>query len=118
VLDRRAERPAVVGERVVKLVDAAELAEVLGVSRDYVYQHKHELGAISLGNGPRARLRFNTETALESLSACSASRWPQPPDSPLARRSRPLAERTMGTNVELLPIRAAGRAADRAQPSG
>jgi len=40
------------------LVDAASVAEHLGVSRDYVYEHADDLGARRLGSGPRARLRF------------------------------------------------------------
>ena len=41
------------------LVDAAGLARVLAVSRAFVYEHADELGAIRLGDGAKARLRFD-----------------------------------------------------------
>jgi hypothetical protein len=40
------------------LVDAAEAASILSVDRGYVYRHAAKLGAVKLGDGPRARLRF------------------------------------------------------------
>jgi hypothetical protein len=46
------------------LVDAAELARRLGTDRSWVYSHATELGAIRLGSGPKARLRFDPEVAL------------------------------------------------------
>jgi hypothetical protein len=45
------------------LVDAATLAEKLGTSRDYVYEHAGQLGAVKLGEGKRPRLRFDVSTA-------------------------------------------------------
>jgi hypothetical protein len=50
------------------LVDAATIATELGVSRDYVYEHAAELGALRLGGGKRARLRFDPATARAALS--------------------------------------------------
>jgi hypothetical protein len=35
------------------LVDAAGLADLLGTSRDFVYAHADELGAIRLSSGPK-----------------------------------------------------------------
>lgn len=49
------------------LVDARELAEELGVSTDYVYAHAVELGAMRLGSGPRARIRFDLDRARQAL---------------------------------------------------
>jgi hypothetical protein len=46
------------------LIDAAQLAVLLGVSRDFIYEHADELGALRLGSGPRARLRFDLDAAL------------------------------------------------------
>jgi len=63
-------------------VDAAELTTVLGVSRDFIYSHAAELGAIRLGSGPRARLRFDPAHALDALAARSCSESPQPPERP------------------------------------
>ena len=53
------------------LVDAAELARMLGVDRDWVYEHGERLGAIRLGDGPRPRLRFEVSRALESCTRLS-----------------------------------------------
>jgi hypothetical protein len=39
-------------------LDAQELAQRLGVSREWVYEHAEELGAKRIGSGPRPRLRF------------------------------------------------------------
>jgi DNA-binding CsgD family transcriptional regulator len=39
-------------------LSASEVAERLGVTVGYVYQHRSELGGFALGDGPRARLRF------------------------------------------------------------
>ena len=57
------------------LVDASELAAHLGVSRKWVYQHAHELGAKRLGNGPRPRVRFPHDT---TLTLDHGSEMPQP----------------------------------------
>lgn len=48
------------------LVDAAALAERLGVDREWVYGHAEDLGAVRLG-GPHGRLRFDLETVRERL---------------------------------------------------
>ena len=37
------------------LVDAAEIARLHGKTRSWVYEHAGELGAVSLGSGPRSR---------------------------------------------------------------
>jgi predicted DNA-binding transcriptional regulator AlpA len=39
-------------------LDAQEVAQRLGVSRDWVYEHAEELGVSRIGTGPRPRLRF------------------------------------------------------------
>jgi hypothetical protein len=72
-LDRFADRLAgIVAARVVArlaelldvngtepMIDAAEVARRLGVSRDYVYRHAHELGGVRRGDGTKAPLRFD-----------------------------------------------------------
>jgi hypothetical protein len=50
------------------LVDATDLARLLGLARSTVYEHQHELGGIKLGEGDRPRLRF--------APACVRSRMP------------------------------------------
>ena len=49
------------------LIDVAELARQTGLSRTWIYEHARELGAIRLGDGPRARLRFNPDTVKRLL---------------------------------------------------
>jgi hypothetical protein len=51
------------------LVDARQLATELGVSTDYVYSHASELGAMRLGVGPKARIRFDVDRARQALEA-------------------------------------------------
>ncbi len=53
------------------LVDARQLARDLGVSLDYVYAHATELGAMRLGSGPKARIRFDLDRARQALEARS-----------------------------------------------
>lgn len=90
------------------LVDAAAVAEYLGVAREWVYEHAAELGARRLGTGPRARLRFSLDEVDAALT-CSGSRESEQAASravePIRRRRR--AE-GLGTGVELLPVRGAG----------
>lgn len=42
------------------LVDAAEVARILGKARSWVYDHAGEPGAVRLGSGPRPRLGFSS----------------------------------------------------------
>ena len=60
-----------IGERgkTFGLVGPRELAEDLGVSLDYVYAHATELGAMRLGSGPKARIRFDLDGARRLLEA-------------------------------------------------
>jgi hypothetical protein len=89
-----------------RLVDAAELAGWLGVEREWVYEHAAELGALRLGDGPRARLRFDLERVVERLAACPEGRGPgDPPDGATTPTPRPRRRRRTGTGAELLPIR-------------
>ena len=89
-----------------RFVTADELDSVLGTSRAYIYEHAGELGARRLGSGPRARLRFDLDDALERAMPCSADRESAPPSTavvkPIRRRRQPSR---LGTDVELLPIR-------------
>jgi hypothetical protein len=49
-----------------RLVNAAQLAELLGVERDWVYAHAGQLGGVRLG-GPKGRLRFDLNMVAEHL---------------------------------------------------
>jgi hypothetical protein len=57
-----------------RLVDARELADVLGVDRDWIYAHADQLGAVRLGKGPRPRLRFDLAGAVVSFRDFVAER--------------------------------------------
>lgn len=50
-----------------RFVDAAALARILDVDRDWVYSHAAELGAVRLG-GPRGRLRFDVREVRRVLA--------------------------------------------------
>jgi hypothetical protein len=87
-------------------VDAQAVADFLGVNRDYIYSNAARLGAIRLGAGPRARLRFQLGTALEALTPCVAGREsPEPETRTVSRRRRTQAAPRLGSGVVLLPIR-------------
>ncbi len=81
---------------------AAELAARLGVERAWIYRHAAELGAIRLGAGPRARLRFDAELVAEHLSARNTrpQTAPERPSLP-TRRPRGIGSRS----PDLLPIK-------------
>lgn len=77
------------------LIDAAEVARRFGISRAYVYEHADRLGARRLGDGPRARLRFDPTEVAAALAPSQPLTSPDPP----RRRRRPSSH-----PVELLPI--------------
>ena len=79
-----------------QLIDANEVARILGCERSWVYEHKAELRVIRLGGGARPRLRFERSrveaVALGGDMAAEASTdgVPQrrPPRRRVARRSK------------------------------
>ncbi len=85
-----------------QLVDASQLARQLGITRAWVYEHANELGANTLGDGPRPRLRFDPETAAQALQA---RRRPKPARLPTPDASRPgRPRRRPSSTVPLLPV--------------
>ena len=53
-----------------KLLTVGQVAELLGVPRDFVYRHKEALGVIRLpSEGARGRLRFDRDTLRDKLRA-------------------------------------------------
>ncbi len=72
------ERP---GAGVFQLLEPKQLAQALNVSLDYVYAHAADLGAMRLGDGPKARLRFDLNTAQTAMRTRK-----QPPSAVSARR--------------------------------
>jgi hypothetical protein len=77
-------------------IDAAEVARRYGVTRHFVYEHADELGAIRLGKGQRARLRFDPATVADALA-------PRP--APVTDPHRKPRRGKLAREVELLPIR-------------
>ena len=50
-----------------QLISAGELALYLGVTRPWIYKHRHLLGGRRIGEGPKAPWRFDRHTALQAL---------------------------------------------------
>jgi hypothetical protein len=74
----------------VALIDAVELARRLGRSRDFVYDHADELGAIRYGTGPRSRLLFDPVNIRPAPSPPAVAVLPAPAaPRPRRRPSRP-----------------------------
>jgi hypothetical protein len=74
---------------VERLVDAAALAEILGVDRSWVYAHAAELGAYRLGDGPKAALRFSPRETLDLMRVKPDAPRPTVPLLPVrGRRSK------------------------------
>jgi hypothetical protein len=53
--------------RLAGLATAAEVAERLHVRKSWVYANQHQLGVIRLGDGPKARLRFDLDQAARAI---------------------------------------------------
>lgn len=78
-------------------VDAAELAQILGVERSTIYAHSARFGARRMTAGSRARLRFDLAEALAAWELRTTGR-------PRATAPRAPRRRT-GADGRLLPIR-------------
>ena len=102
-----AQPPTEAEPRAAGLVDAATMARLLGVSRATVYARADELGAIRVGSGKRARLRFDPSR----LTANGPDKTDQRATSTRTRR-RQSKKSPQGTNRNLLPIRG-GRSRSR-----
>ena len=85
-----------------RLLSAAELAQMLGIERSWVYAHAIELGAVKLGEGKKPRLRFDPEVAVRVLRRVGGGPAADPPTRSGERADRPGGRRDRG---ELLPIR-------------
>jgi hypothetical protein len=56
------------------LADAAEVARRLRVHENWVYAHADELGVIRLGDGDRARLRFDLGRVARAIGVTESER--------------------------------------------
>jgi predicted DNA-binding transcriptional regulator AlpA len=88
-----------------RILDAAEVAELLRRDRSWVYQHADELGAFRYGDGPKARLGFDLERVEQWKRDRAQPPAPQAPRS--ASRGR-LDSRTGAQGVELIPFEPLG----------
>jgi hypothetical protein len=70
-----------------QLVSAAAIARELGVTRQWVYEHRDQLGAVRLG-AKGARLRFDPERARQALDVPPT---PAKPPAPRRKRRQPAA---------------------------
>ncbi len=64
------------------LADAAEVARRLRVHENWVYAHADELGAIRLGDGEKARLRFDLERVARAIGVTESERGGRGPGRP------------------------------------
>lgn len=91
-----------------RLVDAASLAERLGVSPAWVRDHAEELGVQRLGTGPRPRLRFDLDQAVKAYASSTAregSRGPQTTESPVvARRATSRRRRAVRSSAQRVAV--------------
>jgi hypothetical protein len=51
----------------IGMLTVSQLAQHLSLNRAWVYEHAEELGAIRVGHGPKARIRFDLHTAKTAL---------------------------------------------------
>lgn len=82
--DELADRPA----PLPRFVGVPEVAEMLSLSRDAVYEHADDLGAVRIGSGPRAALRFDVDRLLRQLRRPEREDVPCASGSPRRRPSR------------------------------
>ena len=66
----------------------SQVASRYRVSRSWVYAHQRELGAMRLGEGPRARLRFDAKLVADAVAAFDRRAAPPEPAKSTARRRR------------------------------
>jgi hypothetical protein len=86
------------GDGLGRYGDVHAVCARFGVSIDYVYAHAARLGAIRLGEGPRARLRFDLGEVERRL--LGNGRSPEPAPRPRTGRRRKLRSGP----VELIPF--------------
>ena len=82
------------------LIDAAEVARRFNISREWVYAHADELGAVRLGDGDKPRLRFDRARVAEALTPRPHPLTDPHPRQQLAPRGRP-----PGKADQLLPVK-------------
>jgi len=66
----------------------SQVAARYRVSRSWVYAHQRELGAMRLGDGPRARLRFDPKVVADAITAFDRTQRPTEAPDPRRRQRR------------------------------
>ena len=92
-----------------ELIDAADVARRFGIARSTVYEKAAELGATRLGDGPKARLRFDPQTVAERLMKGSGEARSRRSKREAGGQRRHRRRAPMDADVELLPVRGAKR---------
>jgi predicted DNA-binding transcriptional regulator AlpA len=104
---------SVSSENATRLMTAFEVAELLAVSRYFVYEHQRELGAVKLGEGKRAAIRFPPERIAEVRASGFGNRaYREPEDRVPERKAATRRRRRTGSGGDLLPV-GAREAAER-----
>ena len=85
-------------------LNVAQLARHLGLNPAWIYEHADELGAIRIGDGPKARIRFDLYTATQALRQHQPGRT-QGPATATPRKPRRSPASPYRTNAPLLEIR-------------
>ena len=83
-----------------RLLTVGQVAEKYGVSADWLYGKASSLGAIRLGTGPRARLRFDRDTIGVRITKLAAQQR-RNAAAPAAKHRRSAKD---DGGAELLPI--------------
>jgi hypothetical protein len=86
------------------MLTVAQLAQHLHLNRAWVYQHADELGAIRIGSGPKARIRFDLHTTTQALRQHQPGKT-QGPATPKPRKPRRSPASPYRTDAPLLEIR-------------
>jgi predicted DNA-binding transcriptional regulator AlpA len=89
-----------------ELIDAHQVARILGCRRSWVYEHKGELPLVRLGGGSRPRLRFE-RAKVEAIAAVNRDEEAEPQPT-IAPRRRPRRRYGHRPPMKLLEIK--GRA--------
>ena len=87
-----------------RLITVAAVSQEFGVSTDWVYTNAGPLGAIRLGSGPRARLRFDRATIADRIAKV-ATHTARDRSSQRGKRRRGTRA---GADGDLLPILGGG----------
>lgn len=92
-------------EENIGLLTVAKLAKYLDLNPAYIYEHADELGAIRIGDGPKARIRFDLDTAKAALKQLHATREPAPPEAVRRKRRRRVDTNVYTPDAPLLEIK-------------